>query len=204
MDVGADDRSEAGSPPRRTQAQVLANGGIAWGALAVVAVAPDGVPGISTGGYAAFIGALSAAAADTWATELGRLSPRPPWSLRSFCRVSRGTSGAVSLVGTVAAAFGAVSVVEASLLVSGPLGESIGRDAAVLVGAGMGGMLMDSGAGAYLQAAYRTASGAWTETPPGPEADPVRGWARIGNNAVNLMGTAAGAGLALLGILVVG
>ena len=65
-------------------------------------------------------------------------------------------------------------------------------------------MLMDSGAGAYLQAAYRTASGAGTETPPGPEADPVRGWARIGNNAVNLMGTAAGAGLALLGILVVG
>jgi len=204
LGFGADGPSEAGSAPRRTQAQVLANGGIAWGALAVVAMAPDGLPGISTGGYAAFIGALSAAAADTWATELGRLSPRPPWSLRSFCRVSRGTSGAVSLVGTVAAAFGAVSVVGAALLVHGSLSKSMWRDAAVLVGAGVGGMLTDSGAGAYLQAKYRTASGAWTEKPPGSEVDPVRGWAGIGNNAVNLMGTAAGAVLALLGILVVG
>lgn len=204
MEFDGQSTSEGGSPLRRTQAQVLANGGVAWVALAVVAVAPEGLSGVSTGGYAAFVGALSAAAADTWATELGRLSPRPPWSLRSFCRVSRGTSGAVSLVGSIAATFGAVSVVGAALLVNGPLSGNIGRDTVLLVGAGVGGMLIDSGAGAYLQAKYRTASGEWTERPPGPEADPVCGWAGVGNNAVNLVGTAAGAVLALLGILFFG
>lgn len=198
-------RSTAGeTSPRRTQAQVLANGGVAWAALAVVAVAPGGLPGVSAGGYAAFVGALSAAAADTWATELGTRSDTPPWSLRSFCRVPTGTSGAVSLVGSGAAVLGAASVVGAAVLAGGALSGHAGRDAALLVGAGLGGMLTDSLAGAFLQAQYRSAAGHWVETPPTPETDPVRGWAGIGNNIVNLLGTSVGGLTALAGVLLFG
>ncbi|PSQ82148.1 MAG: hypothetical protein BRD41_00950, partial [Bacteroidetes bacterium QS_1_63_11] len=138
--------------------------------------------GVPTGGYAAFVGALSAAAADTWATELGTISGTPPWSPRSWCRVPAGTSGAVSLVGSGGAVLGATSVAGAAVLTGGVLSGHAGRDAAFLAGAGLAGMLADSVAGAFLQAQYRSAAGHWVETPPTPEANPVRGWAGIGNN----------------------
>ncbi len=203
--LNSERRSAAGeASPRRTQAQVLANGGVAWAALAVVAVAPGGLSGVSTGGYAAFVGALSAAAADTWATELGMVAGPPPWSLRSFGRVPAGTSGAVSLVGSGAAVLGAASVAGAAVLADGALSGHAGRDAALLVGAGLAGMLADSAAGAFLQAQYRSAAGHWVETPPTPETDPVRGWAGIGNNIVNLLGTSVGGLTALAGVLLFG
>lgn len=190
--------------PRRTQAQVLANGGVAWTALAVVALGAAGSPSASVAGYAAFIGALAAAAADTWATELGSLSPSLPWSLRSLRRVPTGTSGAISLVGCGAAVLGAASVVGAALVAGGPLADPVGRNGGLLLGAGLAGMFADSGTGAFLQAQYRAPSGALVEIPPSREARPVRGWAGIGNNVVNLIGTAVGALTALVGVLLAG
>ncbi|PSQ69178.1 MAG: DUF92 domain-containing protein [Bacteroidetes bacterium QH_2_64_26] len=203
--LSSERRSTAGeASPRRTQAQVLANGGIAWAALAVVAIAPEELSSVPIGGYAAFVGALSAAATDTWATELGTISGTPPWSLRSWCRVPVGMSGAVSLVGSGGAVLGATSVAGAAVLTGGALSGHAGRDAAFLVGAGLAGMLADSVAGAFLQAQYRSAAGHWVETPPTPEANPVRGWAGIGNNVVNLFGTAVGGLTALTGVLLFG
>ena len=187
--------------PRRTQAQVLANGGVAWTALAVAALVPE----MRLWGYAAFIGALSAAAADTWATELGRLAPAPPWSLRDGRRVPTGTSGAVSGVGTGAAVLGASSVVGAALLLDGPLGGWVEWRAALLVGAGVMGMMIDGVAGAFLQAQYRDApSEGWVEAPPSATAVPERGWRGIGNNVVNLIGTTTGALVALTGAIGLG
>lgn len=189
---------------RRTQAQVLANGGVAWAALAIVAMVPAGRPTVGQWGYAAFIGALAAAAADTWATELGAFSPASPWSLRTGRRVPEGTSGAVSFVGSGAAVLGAASVVGAALLVRGSLSGALWQDAALLVGAGLAGMLADSVAGAFLQARYRAASGEWVEHPPAADRVPERGWPGIGNHTVNLIGTAVGALVAVCGILLVG
>jgi uncharacterized protein (TIGR00297 family) len=194
------DSSRAVDAPRRTQAQVLANGGVAWTALAVVALGTSGSPSASVAGYAAFVGALAAAAADTWATELGSLSPSSPWSLRSLQQVPTGTSGAISLLGCGAAALGAASVVGAALVSGGPLADPVGRNGGLLLGAGLAGMLADSVAGAFLQAQYRAPSGAWVETPPSKAAHPVRGWAGVGNNVVNFIGTAVGALIALAGI----
>lgn len=193
--------SQAVDAPRRTQAQVLANGGVAWTALAVVALGPSGSPGASVAGYAAFVGALAAAAADTWATELGSLSPSLPWSLRSLQQVPTGTSGAISLVGCGAAALGAASVVGAALVSGGAVADPVGRNAALLLGAGLAGMLADSAAGAFLQAQYRAPSGTLIETPPSKGDHPVRGWAGVGNNVVNFIGTAVGALTALAGIV---
>lgn len=204
LDRGAPSFFAFSASPRRTQAQVLANGGVAWAALAVAALSPPDLPEVSIASYAAFVGALSAAAADTWATELGTLSPGRPWSLRSFSRVPTGTSGAVSLAGTGAAALGAATVVGAALLAGGSLSGAEGRDAALLIGAGLAGMLADSGMGAFLQAQYRTEAGDWVETPPSSGARPSRGWAGIGNNVVNLLGTAVGALWGLGGFLFLG
>jgi uncharacterized membrane protein len=183
----------------RTQGQVLANGGVAWMALSVVAVAPPGLASVQLWGYAAFVGALATAAADTWATELGKGAPSCPWSLREWRRVPTGTSGAVSLVGTGAAILGAMSVVGAALLSGGRLSAAPGRDALLLCGAGVLGMVADSVAGAFVQAQYRTSGrNKWVEVPPALGTEPDRGSAAVGNNAVNLIGTTVG-GLAALG-----
>ena len=193
-------REESG----RTQAQVLANGGVAWVALAVASIAPAGTSAIQLA-YVAFVGALAAAAADTWATELGMGALSRPWSLREWGQVPAGTSGAISLVGTGASALGAGSVVGAALLSGGLLTESLIRDTLLLCGAGVLGMMADSVVGAFVQAQYRDPrSGKWSEEPPSSDAIPVRGWSTFGNNAVNLVGTTVGALAALGGFLLLG
>lgn len=52
----------------------------------------------------------AAANADTWATELGILNKNNPFSLRTFKRVAKGTSGAVSLLGTASSLVGSMII----------------------------------------------------------------------------------------------
>lgn len=92
---------------RRDAWQVLANGGVfALCALLTLLVergtgsAGNALPMLAV----AAAGALAAAGADTWATEIGTLVGGAPWSLRLRAAVPVGTSGAVTLVGTLAAA----------------------------------------------------------------------------------------------------
>lgn len=54
--------------------------------------------------------AFASANADTWATEIGVLNKHDPISLKTFKRVAKGTSGAVSLLGTLAALGGALVI----------------------------------------------------------------------------------------------
>jgi uncharacterized membrane protein len=176
--------------PRRTVRQVMANGGVAWALLGSAALGPPGSP-IRALCFAGFLGALAAAAADTWATELGIRYAGRPWSLRTGRRVPAGTSGAVSLVGTGGAALGAASVALAAGLV--PAAGLTLRAGLGVVGAGLVGMAVDSGAGATVQAHYRAAEGRLVEAPPAPGAGPVWGWRGVDNDIVNLLGTAAGA-----------
>ncbi|HKL89344.1 MAG TPA: DUF92 domain-containing protein [Salinibacter sp.] len=182
----------------RTLRQVLANGGVAWGLLAAFAVLP-GRPLFLEACYLGFLGALAAAAADTWATELGVWGTGQPWSLRTGAPVPAGQSGAVSVGGTAAAAIGAVSVAAAAMLGGGGSVSISGETFLGIVGAGLVGMVTDSLAGAFLQARYRdSATGRVVEQPTGSDAVLLQGWRRIDNDAVNLLGTAAGALAALL------
>lgn len=57
-----------------------------------------------------FIVALASANSDTWASEIGSLSKRNPVYIRTFQRVDKGTSGAVSPLGSSAAILGSLTI----------------------------------------------------------------------------------------------
>jgi len=124
----------------RDARQVLANGGIYAAAALGYIVFPSPV------WQAAGIGALAASTADSWATEVGTLARSEPVSIISASRVPPGTSGGVTLLGTMAGAGGALFVGGGATLATWPV-----PFAAVALG-GMAGALADSLLGATVQA----------------------------------------------------
>ena len=146
---------------RRDAGQVLANGGVG-GALVLLYVLvkfiqpnSEWLPLLWLGFAASFAGAN----ADTWATELGVLNPRNPVLLRTFRRVPRGTSGAISLVGTLSALAGSALVAGAAALSTGlgwtpSVGVPLWQQFGVIAFAGWLGAWVDSFLGATFQALY--------------------------------------------------
>lgn len=177
-------RSEKGAV--RDAGQVYANGAIGGAVLVVYAVVPSPLL------YGAFVGAFAAAAADTWATEVGALSSQPPRRITDGAVVPRGTSGAVSLLGTAAALAGAVSVGLSAWAVAPGWFERLGTGIGlvVILGAGVAGAFADSLAGATIQAQYQAPGGVVTERPAGPV---LRGWRWVTNDRVNWLCTGVGA-----------
>ncbi len=87
---------------RRGPGNAIANTGLAaWAALIALGM-HDPRPAILAG-----VAALATAASDTVASEVGKAWGRTTWLVTTLRRVPAGTSGAVSLEGTVAGAFGA-------------------------------------------------------------------------------------------------
>ena len=123
----------------RDAPQVLANGGVF--AAAAVANAVTGDPNWG----AVALGALAAASSDTWATEIGTLAGRPPRSITSFRVVEPGTSGGVTVPGTVASGAGALFI--AAVAVAAGAAPAL---TPVVLG-GIAGSLADSLAGASVQ-----------------------------------------------------
>lgn len=89
---------------RRDAGQVLANGGLGMLLCLVNAIWPH-----PEWAYV-YIGIMATVTADTWATEMGSLSRKPPRSVLNGRRIPAGTSGGVSLLGTMAAAMGGVMI----------------------------------------------------------------------------------------------
>lgn len=183
-----------GLPDRRGRnaRQVLANGGFA----AVAALGHGWAPGALW--PPVFFGSLAAAAADTWATELGVLASRLPRSIRTWRPVPPGTSGGVTCLGTGAAIAGAAFVAA----VAYALGEAGPGAALVVWTAGAGGALVDSVLGATAQARFQcVACGAAVESRVHPAcgAPTTHAWGVrfIDNDVVNLLGCGVGAGVAL-------
>jgi uncharacterized protein (TIGR00297 family) len=133
---------------RRDWAQVLANGGPG---LIVLLLAASGVlPALLAWG--AYVAVLAAVNADTWATELGVLSRAQPRLITTGKPAPKGTSGAVSLLGSAAALAGAALIA----LVAAWLGDShfVLPFIVLVTLAGLLGSFFDSLLGATYQAIY--------------------------------------------------
>jgi len=200
---------------RRDLAQALANGGA--GALIAIAYWLTGNPLL----WFAFVGAMATVNADTWATELGVLSKRLPRLITSGKPVDVGTSGGISLQGTLATlAGGAVIGVAGAIFL---YVESLIRynprifmhplsclvypaNCTFLPGiaalAGLAGSLSDSLLGATVQAIYySTNREKETEKVIDPDGTPntlLRGWRWLNNDWVNFISSVIGAALAAL------
>lgn len=169
----------------RDAMQVLANGGV----FGIAAIAHLLAPSSAT--LAVGAGALAAAAADTFATEIGVLARGPARSITSGRVVPAGTSGGVTWLGTLASVIGAATISLAALAMGWP-----SRVALAAFAGGIAGSLVDSLLGATLQARRRCPRcDAPTERRVhdcGTATRPDGGLARLDNDGVNLACTAAG------------
>lgn len=143
------------------------------------------------------LGALASATADTWATEVGTAIggvPRAIWNGRP---VPAGTSGAVSVAGSVAMLLGAVFLGTTAVL------AGFGKEMLVpVVLGGVAGAVADTALGATVQERrWCTRCAQATERRQhdcGAETSRRRGWAGLDNDVVNLTSCVAGALVALL------
>jgi len=148
--------------------------------------------------YPLYLGALAAATADTWGTEIGVLAKGKTYSVISLKLVEPGTSGGISEYGTIGGALGATVVA----LSAYPWYTELRTTFAVVVG-GMVGSLFDSLLGATLQARFRCFTcGKLTERRVhcGRTTELAGGLPWIGNDVVNGACTLAGA-LAAWGLM---
>ncbi len=194
---------------QRDLGQTLANGG--WGAVLAIAYfcRPDPIL------FAAFVGAMAAVNADTWATELGVLSPTPPRLMTTGQKVPVGTSGGVTSLGTMAAFGGGLLIGLAALVLgqveaiwgSGPLNGGYLWLVPIGILGGFGGSTFDSLLGATVQGIYYC-SQCQKETEArihrcGQPARHLRGWRWLNNDLVNFSSSIVGSLMAgLLGWLV--
>lgn len=176
----------AAKSARRDAVQVMANGGIPALCALLHILHPSSV------WPAAFAGAVAAATADTWGTEIGALSPTPPVLITTGRRVPPGTSGGVTALGCGGAALGALVIsIGASLLlapISGVLAVAL---------AGLIGSVVDSVLGATVQeirlcpvCAARTEQ--VVHRACGARTVRIRGIPHLDNDAVNALACAAG------------
>jgi uncharacterized protein (TIGR00297 family) len=188
---------------RRDLSQALANGGLAALLAVLSGLLPSLCPSLAgedVWWFVACAGAMATVNADTWATEVGVLSPRPPRLITTGRRVEVGTSGGVTWLGTAASLAGALFVG-----LWGGLGILVLRQEWAAAGTlllaatvgGLAGSLFDSLLGATVQAIY------WCE-PCGKETERrkhrcgaetrlLRGWRWLGNDLVNFVASAVGA-----------
>lgn len=193
---------------RRDGEQVLANAGI--GLVTSVLYGITLWPGFLLAAGVSF----ASANADTYASEIGVLSDRPPISIRTGKPVPHGASGGVSLLGFGGSAVGA-AVIGIYFVIAAPVRDILPFGAFVsfliiLVG-GLLGSVLDSLLGATIQAQYRDAeTGRYTErattAPPPGDSRPagsrpntlIRGFTRITNDTVNLLSCAGATAASLV------
>lgn len=165
----------------RDAGQVFGNGGLATFFVLVHALNPE-----SMIGWVGFAASLAAVNADTWATELGVLNPTPPRMITDLRkRVEKGTSGGVSLFGTLASLLGATAIALPAAWLSHDWSLL-----SLIALAGLAGSLFDSFLGATVQAMYFCpVDQKETEKHPihtcGTETVHIRGWKWLDNDWVN-------------------
>jgi len=185
---------------QRDAGQVFGNGGIPTLFVVLHFIFPE-----ATWPWLGFAAALAAVNADTWATELGVLNPTAPRLITDLCKtVEKGTSGGVSVIGTLASLAGAGLIGLLAALLA-PTGINWSYFLWVTV-AGLLGALLDSLLGATVQAIYYCPScQKETERNPthscGTQTSQIRGWKWLGNDWVNFACGLFGVGVILVFLL---
>lgn len=177
---------------QRDMGQVLANGGLG----AVLAMLNGFFP--TSGLFAFFMGVMATVTADTWATELGTLSQKPPRLITTGRIVEVGTSGGISPFGTAVSLVGGLIIGLAAGLFN-PVAFSLADLFRYLViGAFSGtiGSLFDSFLGATVQQIYYC-DVCQKETERklhrcGHPTRPLRGWSWLNNDWVNFLSSVVG------------
>jgi uncharacterized protein (TIGR00297 family) len=174
----------------RDALQLLANGAV----YSLAALGSLISPGHAW--YAIGAGALSFSAADTWATEIGTLSRNDPRSIFNGRAVAPGTSGGITLLGTLGALGGAVFIALLTMFAGWAVSFT-----AVLLG-GVLAAVADSAIGATVQVrrwcqncrqpTERTVHDCGTQT------SIVGGVSALNNDAVNGVCSIIGALIALI------
>jgi uncharacterized protein (TIGR00297 family) len=183
---------------RRDLSQAAANGGLAT--LFALLYGFSRSPNTRRVAKAGFTGALAAATADTWATELGVLSASSPRLITSGQQVVPGTSGGVTLLGMAASALGAYS--QGFFFWAGQgFRKSLAPAPLLALLSGMVGSCFDSFLGATLQAMY-SCPACETETERrihrcGTRTESLRGLAWMNNDVVNFLATVSGSAVAI-------
>ena len=179
---------------RRDAVQVLANGSVGWALVIMNHFIP--VPGA----WWLFAAAFAAAAADTFATEIGTAVRGRTWSIVTAEPVEPGTSGGVSVAGTLAALLGGLVVALAAVGVEGEISL---RPILVVSIAGFLAAAADSFLGATVQGRYRDRTGRITDAAvsDGEANEHIGGFAHVDNDMVNLLCTAVGVAVAAVVVL---
>ena len=164
---------------KRDIIQVYANGSIAL-LLCIISVFTVN----SSMVYLLFLSSVAAATADTWSTELGKLSKKNPVSILNLQDMAPGLSGGVTRVGTIGSLLGATMI--------GLIGHTLGISdcgAYGIIGAGFTAGIIDSVLGASVQAKYRTRDGQIVEYIC-PGGSLISGYRWMTNDLVNVLNTA--------------
>ena len=178
----------------RDAGQVFGNGGVATLFAALHFFYPNEV-----WVWASFAASLAAVNADTWATELGVLNPNPPRMITNITKVvEKGTSGGISLVGTLASLAGSALIA----FLASSLTDNWSLLPLITV-SGLAGSLFDSLIGGTVQAMYFCPKDQKeTEKHPlhtcGTETVHLRGWKWLDNDLVNFACGAFGTVAALV------
>lgn len=178
----------------RDAGQVFGNGGLATLFAALHYFFPN-----EPWAWVAFAASLAAVNADTWGTELGVLNPNPPRMITNLSKVvEKGTSGGISLVGTLASLAGSALIAFLASLLTGNWSMFL-----LITLAGLAGSLFDSLLGGTVQAMYFCpADQKETEKHPlhtcGAETIHLRGWKWLNNDLVNFSCGAFGVLISLL------
>ncbi|MCA2002319.1 MAG: DUF92 domain-containing protein [Chloroflexi bacterium] len=196
---GLDEKFSKGH--ERDAGQVFGNGGIAAAFAALSWFFPD-----EPWTWVGFAAALAAVNADTWATELGVLSPRPPRLITNLRKtVEKGASGGVSVLGALAALAGS-GIIGFLAVIFFPLATPhfpLPIYFLLITISGFAGSLFDSLLGATVQAMYFCpAEKKETEKHPvhtcGTPTVHIRGWKWLNNDWVNFSCGALGAATAAI------
>src|SRR5215218_114590 len=91
----------------RDAVQVIANGGVAAVLALASSLSRERTRSLFIAGFG---GAVAAAAADTWATEIGSRSPTRPRSINTWRPTAPGASGGVTVAGLAASAIAAALI----------------------------------------------------------------------------------------------